>query len=292
VSESILFPPPGTAQLPEFDRGWLLEPDERSAFLTYSDDGDSVNWSPELESLHAESTRNHFIDRWTRAAILARVGHLDSGASVVDVGCSSGYLLQDLRASRPDLLLVGVDLVSSGLVKAHALVPDARLVYADARALPLLDSSVDGIVSSNLLEHVPDDLGALREFARVLRSGARAVVVVPAGPRAYDYYDRFLGHERRYARHELAEKVRVAGLEVIEDGFIASLLYPLFWLVKQRNRMVHAGLQGAELEQRVTADIARTHTSKSGLALWRLEERLGLRLPFGVRSIVVARKPL
>ena len=187
--------------------------------------------------------------------------------------------------------MIGVDLVCSGLRKAHALVPEARLIYADACALPLLDASVDGIVSSNLLEHVPDDVGALREFARVLRAGARAVIVVPAGPRAYDYYDRFLGHERRYAHRELAAKARQAGLEEVEDSFIASLLYPLFWLVKQRNRLLHGRLQGVELGQRVTADIARTRTSRSVLALRYLEEALRLRLPFDIRSIVVARKP-
>lgn len=291
MSDALLTPPPGTGDVPQFDRGWLIEPGEPSAFLAYSADDDQVNWSPELEELHEGSTHSHFIDRWTRAAILARVGPLDHGATVADIGCSTGYLLQDLSAARPDYLLVGVDLVSSGLRKAHALVPDARLIYADACALPFLDASVDGIVSSNLLEHVPDDVGALREFARVLRPGARAVIVVPAGPRTYDYYDRFLGHERRYARRELAAKARRAGLEVVEDGFLASLLYPLFWLTKQRNRLLHGRLQGAELERRVSADIARTHTSRAGLGLWHLEEALRLRLPFGIRSIVVAGKP-
>jgi SAM-dependent methyltransferase len=291
VSDAILTPPPGAAEVPQFDHGWLTEPGERSPFLAYSADEHPVNWSPELEELHEESTHSHFIDRWTRAAILARVGPLGDGATVADIGCSTGYLLQDLSAARPDCLLVGVDLVSAGLRKAHALVPQARLIYADACALPLLDASVDGIVSSNLLEHVPDDVGALREFARVLRAGARAVIVVPAGPRTYDYYDRFLGHERRYAHRELAAKARRAGLEVVEDSFIASLLYPLFWLVKQRNRLLHGSLEGAELERRVTADIARTHTSRSGGASRHLEEALRLRLPFGIRSIVVARKP-
>lgn len=290
MNDAILTPPPGATQVPPFDAGWLVEPGERSAFLSYSTDEDPVNWSPELEELHEESTQAHFIDRWTRAAILARLGPLEHGATVADIGCSTGYLLEDLNAARPDCVLVGVDLVSSGLRKAHALVPEARLIYADACALPLVDASVDAIVSSNLLEHVPDDVGALREFARVLRAGARAVIVVPAGPRTYDYYDRFLGHERRYARRELALKARQAGLEVIEDGFIASLLYPAFWLVKQRNRLLHRRLHGAELERRVSSDIARTHTSRAGVALWRLEEALRLRLPFGIRSIVVARK--
>ena len=47
----------------------------------------------------------------------------------------------------------------------------------------------------------------------VVRPGAPAVIVVPAGPGTYDYYDRFLGHERRYARHELSRKAAAAGLE-------------------------------------------------------------------------------
>ena len=68
--------------------------------------------------------------------------------------------------------------------------------------------------------------------------------MVPAGPGTYDYYDRFLGHERRYARGELAAKCRQAGLEPVDDLHLASLLYPAFWLVKQRNRRRFSHLAG------------------------------------------------
>ena len=118
--------------------------------------------------------------------------------------------------------LVGVDLVGAGLRKAHEAVPAARLIRADACELPLGDQAVDAIVSANLLEHVPDDRRALREMTRVLRPGATAVVVVPASPGTYDYYDRFLGHERRYARGELAAKARDAGLTPIDSSMPKS----------------------------------------------------------------------
>lgn len=277
--------------MPEFDCGWILEPSHRAAFLSYAAAHESVNWSDELEELHEESSRSHFIDRWTREAVLERIGPLGAGAAIADIGCSTGHLLEDLRAACPGCVLIGIDLVASGLRKAHEAVPEARLLHADACALPVLDGSLDAIVSANLLEHIRDDVRALREFARALRPGARAVLVVPAGPRTYDYYDRFLGHERRYARGELADKAQAAGLEVLEDGFIGSLLYPVFWLVKQRNRILRRGLEGVALERRVASDIARTRESSFGTAVWRAERRLPLRLPFGVRSLVVAQKP-
>ena len=95
----------------------------------------AVNWSEDLEELHEESSRTHFIDVWTRIAILARVGPLPQRPRIIDVGCSTGYLLEDLRRAIPDASLVGVDLVAGGLRKARENVPDAELLQADACAL-------------------------------------------------------------------------------------------------------------------------------------------------------------
>ena len=55
---------------------------------------------------------------------------------------------------------------------------------------------------------------------------ALAAVVVPAGPGLYDYYDQLLGHERRYARRELARRGERAGLEVRDDAYLGSLAVP------------------------------------------------------------------
>lgn len=294
VSEPPIAPPAGATTIPPFDSGWVLPDGGREPFIAYLENDPSVNWSDELEELHEESTRTHFIDRWTRSSILANLGPLPAAPTIVDVGCSTGHLLEDLDRAHPSATLVGVDLVASGLRKAHTAVPHARLLRADACALPLADSSADAIVSANLLEHVPDDRQALREMARVLRPGAHAAVVVPAGPRTYDYYDRFLGHERRYARGELPAKARAAGLEVLAQESIAGLLYPPFWVVKLRNRLLHDRLEGAALETRVARDIANTQDSRVGRLAWQFEarlRRLGLRLPFGIRWLLVARRP-
>ncbi len=213
---------------------------------------------------------------------------------MIDIGCASGYLLQDLLRGAPHLTLIGLDLLDSGLRKAHAANSQALLLQADACALPLADASVDAAMSANLLEHVPDDRRALAEILRILRPGARAVIVVPLGPGNYDYYDRFVGHERRYARGELARKARGAGLEVLEDICLGAPLYPAFWLVKQRNRRRYGHLRGAALERRAVRDVERTEDSHVGRLACRLEEALlrgGVRLPFGIRGLTVLRCP-
>ena len=288
--------PVGTVQsavaLPRYDHGWVVGNDRAPYFSTVAAE-QAVNWSAELEDLHEESSRTHFLDRWTRRALLDGIGPQPAGATILDLGCSTGYLLEDLEREHPSATLIGVDLVVAGLLKAHAAVPTARLLHADACQLPLADASVDAIVSANLFEHIPDDVRALREASRVIRPGGRVALIVPAGPGTYDYYDRFLGHERRYAHGELARKCRAVGLEPLEDRFIAALLYPPFWLVKQRNRRRYDDLEGAALEARVADDIARTRDSRIGHVLWRLEERLagrGIKPPFGIRSLVVAQR--
>jgi SAM-dependent methyltransferase len=271
---------------------WPTETFAAEPFLACVHDEFKVNWSERLEEMHEESTRTHFIDVWTRRAMLARLG--PPPATVLDLGCSTGYLLADLHMRLPDATLIGVDLVVGGLRKAHRIVPDALLLHADACALPLKDACVDAVVSANLLEHVPNDARALAEISRVLRPGGRAVVVVPMDPDSYDCYDRLLGHERRYARGELARKGRLVGLTVVQDIHLGAPLYPAFWVVKQRNRRRHQQLQGASLERKVKGDIERTANSALGRLSCRLEEMLlsmGVRLPFGIRGLTVFERP-
>jgi SAM-dependent methyltransferase len=295
AADAIVLPPPGAQAVPRYDRGWLTGGATPAPFLSFVDDDPSVNWSEGLEALHEEASRDHFIDRWTRGAVLERIALPSAPVTIADVGCSTGYLLEDLEQAYPSASLVGVDLVSAGLRKAHQTVPAARLLHADACVLPILDASVDAVVSVNLLEHIAEDRAALAEIARVLKPGSFAVMVVPAGPRTYDYYDRFLGHERRYARGELPAKCAEVGLEPQDELHLAGLLYPAFWLVKHYNRARFDALRGDALEERVARDIARTRDSRVGHLARRSEQRfarLGLRLPFGIRSLVLARRPV
>ena len=264
------------------------------AFVAYADSLD-VNWSDDLEALHEESSRDHFMDVWTRRALLeAVIDAVPPDGVLLDAGCSSGYLLEDARRALPGATLIGVDLVAAGLRRAHETVPDAQLLLADVCDLPLLDGVADAVVSANLLEHVPDDRAALGELHRALRPSGVAAIVIPAGPGTYDYYDRFLDHERRYGRKELARKGRDAGFEVVRDAYLGSLIYPAFWAVKKRNRRAHPDPSPEQTRALVERDIARTQDSRLGALSTRIERALlgrGIVIPFGIRGFTVLRRP-
>jgi SAM-dependent methyltransferase len=62
-----------------------------------------------------------------------------------------------------------------------------------------------------VLEHVPDDEGLLRELARITRPGGHLVLTVPMGMQHYCSFDRYMGHVRRYEPEELRSKLERAG---------------------------------------------------------------------------------
>jgi SAM-dependent methyltransferase len=113
-------------------------------------------------------------------AVLARdvVGRLErrygslSGQTVLDVGCGPGFYTKALRAAGAHV----IPLDNSRAQLELAGDPPEGALLGDAMDLPLADASVDGVLSSNMLEHTPDPWLVLDEIERVLRPGGWAYV--------------------------------------------------------------------------------------------------------------------
>ena len=177
-------------------------------FLSYVEEDHAVNWSDELEELHEESSRTHFIDVWTRGAMLSQTWRAPTHPLIADLGCSTGYLLEDLRAAYPQRNSGRRGFRWLRSAQGSRMCPMRAWCRPISVHLPLGEPSVDAVVSANVLEHVPDDRARSPRYVASCVRAPPALLVVPAGPRIYDYYDRFLGHERRYAPGELALKAR------------------------------------------------------------------------------------
>lgn len=89
---------------------------------------------------------------------------------------------------------------------------------------------VDSILCSNVLEHIDDDAGALRNMRAALKEGGRLVLVVPAGPWLYGSMDKVLEHRRRYSKKALIGLLSHEGFDV-ETAFSMNKPGVLGWLM-------------------------------------------------------------
>lgn len=94
--------------------------------------------------------------------------------SVLDLGCGSGDSVDLFRGHDPAVDWVGADIGDSQEALARRRT-DATFVTYDGRGLPFADRSFDLVYSCQVLEHVPDIPGHLREIARVLRPGGTLI---------------------------------------------------------------------------------------------------------------------
>lgn len=284
--------PPGTSAVPRWDgRNFILGPN-LNRLLAYG--SDTSHWSDDLTSLHeAEAGHDHPIDLASRRMAVSTMRQLAARSPVIlDVGCSSGFVLEDLRRALPHAGLIGSDYLRGPLEGLAQRMPEIPILQFDLRQCPLPDACIDGITCLNVLEHIDDHATALGEIYRILKPGGIAHVEVPAGPDLYDIYDEHLLHHRRYHLAGLQGLARRCGFVVRQSTHLGFFVFPAFWWIKKRNRRkLH--LPPAEKARLVAAQIRSTRASAFLSGVVGLETRLGRHVsyPWGIRCVVLLWKP-
>jgi len=136
----------------------------------------------------------------------------------------------------------------------------------------------DSVVLINVLEHIEDDDGALRDARSLLKRGGRVVLWVPAFSFLYSDFDRKIGHHRRYGRTRLRTQLADVGYEVRTVSYV-NAIGAVAWLVLAR------------FLRRTPTDSApvRVFDKYFVPVLKRLERRW--RPPFGQSVLAIAVRP-
>ena len=135
------------------------------------------------------------------------------GDDVLEIGSGLGYYAADWAD-------MGVRITASEADPARlaqlteTFAGDPRVRVREL-AVPIEEEAdYSTVVAYNVLEHIPDDVAALRAFRGLLRPDGAVVLVVPAFPGAMSRFDRAIGHQRRYTRAALSSALGQAGLHV------------------------------------------------------------------------------
>ena len=140
------------------------------------------------------------------------------GRRVLEIGAGIGNLTRQLARKRE--LYIATDIDGEHLSRLCTQLrhrPNLQVQRCDlsrAEDFEDLQSSVDTVVCLNVLEHVEDDLGALRNIHGALEPGGRAIILVPFGQELFGALDVVLGHFRRYSREQLRGKLEAAGFRI------------------------------------------------------------------------------
>jgi len=253
---------------------------------------------PRLYAPLRELERTHWWFRGRRRILLAALERVGVGASeVLDVGCGAGTNLELLAWHFPGARARGID-VERAPLRFCRDERDLPVAQADAARLPFAAGSFDLVAALDALEHLADDAAALREIGRVLRPGGMLVASVPAFAWLWGSVDDLGHHYRRYRRGELSARVAAAGFEVALERYFNYWLLPAVAAVRIGARALHPRrappAAPPDLPERAASDF---DWAPSG-PLARLLERifaseahlLGLRVPFGVSLLCIARR--
>jgi ubiquinone/menaquinone biosynthesis C-methylase UbiE len=174
---------------------------------------------------------------------------LRAGDLLLDLGCGAGR--HAFEAFRRGARVVACDHSFDELREVGALFAAMRdageapvhgqagAVRGDAVHLPSPDATFDRIIAAEVLEHIPDDVGALDELVRVLKPGGIIAVTIPAWLpeticwRLSDEYHAPKaegGHVRIYTENEIRERLQAAGAEPGGSHHAHALHSPYWWL--------------------------------------------------------------
>ena len=174
------------------------------------------------------NARNY--NRWLFDRARPALGH-----RVLEIGSGTGTMTEFLVDRE---LVLGLEVVPEyvdELRERFAGHPNVRIKCLDitSTSFDFVAMGFDSAVSFNVFEHIPDDVGAMRRVYHALCPGGRLALLVPAHQALYGPFDELIGHQRRYGKRELSEKLRSVGFHVDRVTY-SNPVGALGWLVNVR----------------------------------------------------------
>ena len=140
----------------------------------------------------------------------------------LDIGCGTGSNLRALVSA--GLHGIGLDrsIYALHLVRSKGEFP---LLAGDLNNLPFKTNSVGLIIAMDIFEHLVDDVVGISESYRVLNNGGILILTVPAFRSLRGIQDVVTGHQRRYSKREITNKLKERGFAILRSSYFNFFLF-------------------------------------------------------------------
>jgi len=231
-----------------------------------------------------------------RAALVRRLVARLAPRRVLEVGSATGDMIERILA--PGMAVTAAEISE----EAYAILcrrfrdrPEVTVHFGDFATLA---GPFDLIMSFAVLEHMPDDRGAMARWFEMLDPGGHVLLSVPARRDLWSVADEMAGHLRRYEREQLAALARDRGFEIVH---LWNYGFPLCRLTAPFNRwltvrtMTGKGATAEELTRRSGVERPVAHRLRFLLNEWTLApftllQRLFLGRDWGNGYLLLGRK--
>jgi len=165
------------------------------------------------------------------------------GHSVLDLGCGTGHLTKELLKRNYDVTAIDIEKEMVELAREFCKKKDIKVMgVEDIKHLG--KERFDNVFCLDVIEHVKDDINALKKINYVLKPGGRAIITVPSIKLLYGKRDKEIGHYRRYSEKELRSKLKKANLKIIKMRYWNFLgFFPYFIFEKILNKRINENLR-------------------------------------------------
>jgi SAM-dependent methyltransferase len=207
-----------------------------------------------------------------RRRVLERVVEqlrLPARARILDAGCGSGRNMVELARHGT---VTGIELSETSVSLARER-DTGEVIEGSVLEMPFAADSFELAASLDVIEHLEDDLAALRELRRVVAPGGSLLITVPAYQWLWSGHDEINHHFRRYTRHSLLHVAQQAGWEPVRTTYFNSLLLPIAIALRVLDRF-------------------SSKTTESSLDLWVPPPALNwlLERPLSLEAALIARR--
>jgi SAM-dependent methyltransferase len=156
--------------------------------------------------------------------------YLSPHSRILEVGCGTGFVSCHLKQLGFHIECADLFLKALQFCRNR----NAGYVYYQYNlADRLFIDEFDAICAFDVLEHIDDDVQILRNMYAGLKPGGYLLITVPADMRLWGEMDRYAEHKRRYSAHELQDKLKSAGFNIIKLSYFMSFLFPVLFLSRK-----------------------------------------------------------
>lgn len=230
---------------------------------------------------------SHFWFKSRRNYILQLLKSAPRSSKILDIGCSSGNLIQDLKGIGFEAQnLFGIDISEEAISNCKA--KGLKNCYHMSGEAIALKGQFDIIIASDCLEHIQNDENALEHWYNLLGQNGKLMVFVPAFNSLWSHHDDLNRHFRRYTKSELLQKLRQHHYTIQNSGYWNFTLCVPVWIARKILTIIRKNRSSKTSSDLYDLGILNTPL----LLLLNLENKLlkFLNFPFGISTFAIAQK--